>query len=106
MEGWFSRPRKGEMINGGSLFLKKAFYFLQNFLHRNIFFSYKSFIRGLPNLAVDAVVSADFMGDEVNPERPPQSSGRDGTIKIFKVLHGKNRPHIRFVNLGGTDSVE
>jgi hypothetical protein len=106
MEGWFSRARKGDMIDGGSFLSKKATHFFQNFFYRNIFFSYKSFIRGVSNLAVDTVVGANFMGNEVNPERSPQSSGRNGTIKIFKVLHGKNRPYIRFVTLGGTDSVE
>jgi hypothetical protein len=80
MEGGLSRAGKGEMINGRSFFLKKTPHFFQNFLHRNIFFSYKSLIRCLPNLAVDTVVGADFVGDEVNPERPTQSSGRNGTV--------------------------
>ena len=69
-----------------------------------VFAFFDKFFKEMAGLFPDPYIHIG--GDEVNPERPPQSSGRDGTIKIFKVLHGKNRPHIRFVNLGGTDSVE
>jgi hypothetical protein len=68
MESGFSGAGKGENIGGRSLLFKKAPHFLKNFPYRNIFFSYTSLFCGLPNLAIDAVVSADFVRNEVNPE--------------------------------------
>jgi hypothetical protein len=68
MEGGFSRAGKGESIDRGIFFLKEARHFFQNFLHRNIFFPYKSLFCGVPNLAIDTVVGADFVRNEINPE--------------------------------------
>jgi hypothetical protein len=68
MEGGFSRTGKGESIDRGIFFLKEAPHFFQNFLHGNIFFSYESLFCGVPNLAIDTVVGADFVRNEINPE--------------------------------------
>jgi hypothetical protein len=73
MEGWFSRPREGEVIDGGSFIFKKASHLFQNFIHRDIFFSDKSLFCGVPDLAIDTVVGADFVRDQINSKRPPQS---------------------------------
>jgi hypothetical protein len=68
MKRWFPRPGKGEMIDGGGFFSKKTAYFFQNFFYRNIFFSYKSLFCSVSDLAIDAVIGTNFMGDEVNPK--------------------------------------
>jgi len=87
MESGFSRTGKGENIGGGSFLFKKAPHFLQNFSQRNIFSSYEGLFCGVPNLAIDTVVGADFVRNEVNPERPSQSPGRYGTIEMTICVH-------------------
>src|SRR4030042_2731877 len=87
MEGGFSRAGEGEMVDRGTFFLQEVLHFFHDFLHRNIFFSYKCFLRGLPDLAIDTVVGADFVRNEVNSKRPSQSSGRDWTIEMTITLH-------------------
>ena len=61
-------PAREKMINRGILFFEKASHFFQNFTHRDIFFSNKRLFRCLPDLTVDTIVGADFVGNEVNPE--------------------------------------
>ena len=68
MERGFSGSGKGEMFDGGSFFLKESLDFFQNFLNGDIFFSDESLLRGLPDLAIDTVVGADFVRNEVDSE--------------------------------------
>lgn len=62
------------MIDGGELFFDKEFYFFKNFLYRNILFSEKRLLCGLPNLAVDAIVGTDLVRNEIDSKGSSQPS--------------------------------
>jgi hypothetical protein len=87
MERGFSGSGKRKVFDGGSFFLKESVYFVQNLVNGDIFFSDESLFRGLPDLAIDTVVGADFVRNEIDPEGPSQSPGRHRTIKMFVPFH-------------------
>jgi hypothetical protein len=76
------------MIDGGTPLRKEVPHLFQYFLCGNIFLPLESPFRRFANLAIDAIIGADLVRDEINPKRPPQSSGRNRTIKIAIVAHG------------------
>ena len=47
---------------------KKCLHLFQHFFLGKIFLPQKSLLRCLSDLAVNAIVGADFMGDEIDPE--------------------------------------
>jgi hypothetical protein len=59
------------MINRRMLLFKKTSHFFQNFSHRNIFFSDKRLFGCVPDLAIDAVVGANFVGTRSIPSDLP-----------------------------------
>jgi hypothetical protein len=75
------------MIDRGIFFFKEAPHLFQNFVNGDIFFSDEGLFRGLPDLAIDAVVSADFVWNKINSEGPSQPSGRHRTVKILVPFH-------------------
>ncbi len=56
------------MIDGGGSLFKESLYFFQNFVNGDVFFSDESLLRGLPDLAIDTVVGADFVRNEIHSE--------------------------------------
>jgi ABC-type iron transport system FetAB ATPase subunit len=80
MEGWFPGPSERDIIDGRVVFCQKGPDLFENILNGNIFFPFQCLVRCFSDLAIDAVIRTNLMGDEIDSKRTPESPGWNRSV--------------------------